>query len=197
MSPLLRRKRTLEDPGTEPLATSADAPTEVLDVEPDAPQPTPAGVALQDEIGPRPDTRRRGRLRRRLRHLRRVRELMLRDVGGLVYEFHRSGEGSAAQEHQGALVRSKLDRLVGLDAERRQLEATLGDRRAQTVLREPGVGGTCPGCGEYFASDARFCAHCGVRVDGRGAITDPAPAGPEPLAHEPVAPEPVTAEASS
>jgi hypothetical protein len=92
---------------------------------------------------------------------------MLRDVGGLVYEFHRAGAGSAPGEPGAPLVSHKLDRLTALDEERRALEAALDDRRAETVLREPGVGGVCPACGEYFASDARFCSRCGARVDGR------------------------------
>lgn len=166
MSPLLRRKRTPETDDAEPL----EPPTEVQAAAlADAPPPVPAGLAPEDEIGVRPDTRRRGRLRRRLRHLRRVRELMLRDIGGLVYEIHRTPDGTGAQAHQGELVRGKLDRLVELDLERRGLEDALGDQRDTTVLREPGVGGACPDCGEYFASDAHFCARCGVRVDGRGA----------------------------
>ncbi len=48
-------------------------------------------------IPPRPSCARpagrRGRLRRRLRYLRRARELMLRDLGGLVFEIHRTGGG--------------------------------------------------------------------------------------------------------
>ena len=63
--------------------------------------------------------------------------------------------------------------------------------RGTTVVREPGVGGTCPRCGELHASDARFCAHCGLdlakgieaepEADGAGngkvetAETEPAP----------------------
>ena len=87
------------------------------------------------------------------------------------------------------LVQAKLERLTALDAERLELEAVLGDRRSQTVLHEPGVGGTCPTCGEYFASDARFCSRCGTRVDGRdagaarrraGGGRDRAPAGRGP-----------------
>ena len=53
----------------------------------------PAGL----EPERRPDARaagRRGRLRRRLRYLRRARELMLRDLGGLLYEIHRTGGGN-------------------------------------------------------------------------------------------------------
>jgi hypothetical protein len=165
MSRLLRRIRPAR---AEPDAPSAAPDPAAGDVVVDEPRPSlPAGVAPEELIGDPPDTRRRGRLRRRLRHLRQVRELMLRDVGGLVYEFHRAGAGSAPGEPGAPLVSHKLDRLTALDKERRALEAALDDQRAETVLREPGVGGVCPACGEYFASDARFCSRCGARVDGR------------------------------
>jgi len=167
MSPLLRRKRTPETDGAEAPEPRTEVQAAALE---DVPRPGPAGLAPEEDIGVRPDTRRRGRLRRRLRHVRRVRELMLRDIGGLVYEIHRTQDGTGAQAHQSELVRQKLDRLVELDLERRGLEDTLGDQRDTTVLREPGVGGTCPNCGAYFASDARFCAHCGVRAGGRGTV---------------------------
>jgi hypothetical protein len=32
------------------------------------------------------------------------------------------------------------------------------------VLREPGIGGSCPLCGELHGSDARFCWACGTPV---------------------------------
>ena len=49
-----------------------------------------------------------------------------------------------------------------IDAELRVLEAELGTPRGETVLREPGVGGTCPRCGELHASDAHYCSRCGL-----------------------------------
>ncbi|HZB75989.1 MAG TPA: hypothetical protein VE526_07180, partial [Solirubrobacteraceae bacterium] len=53
--------------------------------------PPPEGPAGLDpaEADARPLAGRRARLRRRLRYLRRARELMLRDLGGLVFEIHR------------------------------------------------------------------------------------------------------------
>ena len=172
-------------PAAEPEAAAAPA--------------TPAGVAPEDLVGERPDTKRRGRLRRRLRHLRQVRELMLRDVGGLVYELHRAPGDDAARERGSAVVGEKLERLTALDAERRELETALDAARSKTVLREPGVGGTCPACGDYFASDAHFCANCGTRVDGE-AVTQPAPepeARPEPVAEPAPAAEPAREEVRS
>jgi hypothetical protein len=119
----------------------------------------PAG-AEPDLLGERPDGRRRGRARRRLRHVRRVRELYLRDLGGFVYELHRRGGGE--DERHSAVMLAKLERLGALDAERADLEERLDERSGELLLREPGVGGTCPTCGELHGSEARFCSHCGM-----------------------------------
>lgn len=141
-------------PETAPPAT---APPPVLLADPG----TPAGV---DPVGAplRPPAGRRGRLRRRLRYLRRARELMLRDLGGLLYEVHRTGGGSV--EAHATLVGAKVERIAGLDAEAHALEAALAAPRGETVVFEPGVGGTCPGCGELYGSEARFCANCGAAL---------------------------------
>ena len=69
---------------------------------------------------------RRGRLRRRLRYLRRARELMLRDLGGLVYEVHRTGGGDFGA-HRG-VIDGKIERL---DAARRR------ERRDRAGARRP------------------------------------------------------------
>src|SRR3954447_7766462 len=80
-----------------------------------------------------PSFRQRGRLRRRLRYLRRVRELGFRDLGGLVFDQHRF---SRVNEE---LVRGKLAALAAVDGELRALEQALDDRRSITELREPGI----------------------------------------------------------
>jgi ribosomal protein L32 len=113
----------------------------------------------------RPSFRHRGRLRRRLRYLRRVRELGFRDLGGLVFDQHRF---SSANEE---LVRGKLAALAAVDRELRALEHALGDRRAITELREPGIS-VCARCGTLHGSDARFCPSCGVSVRGPLAIAE-------------------------
>jgi hypothetical protein len=123
--------------------------------------PLPAGTDLDALVGDRPSTQRRGRLRRRLRHLRRVREALLRDLGGMVFEIHRSGQAGA--EAQSRLVGAKLARLDAVNGELHELEEILDDRRGM-VMREPGIGGTCPLCGELHGSDARFCWACGTPV---------------------------------
>jgi hypothetical protein len=98
---------------------------------------------------------------------------MLRDLGGLVYEIDRQEHADAK-----ALVDAKVERLAAVDAELRELDAALGPR-GETVLREPGIGGNCPKCGELYPSDARFCARCGSdlnRQDTPPAATEPAAA---------------------
>jgi len=136
-----------------------------------------------------PSFRDRGRLRRRLRYLRRVRELGFRDLGGLVFDqhkFHRPNE---------ELVRAKVAALAAVDSELRALEEALGDRRDITELREPGLS-ACPRCGTLHGSDANFCPSCGLAL--RGARTIAADVGegvhrtrPEPPGG-PRSPEPAT-----
>ena len=143
--------------------------------------PLPAGTGPED-VERRKIAGRRGKLRRRARFLRRARELALRDLGGLVYEAGRR------RQDGGALVKEKVQQLGLLDEELHGLETALGAPRGETVLREPGVGGTCPRCGELHASNAHFCSRCGLDLTAT-------PAAPEADATEADAPaEPATTE---
>ena len=117
---------------------------------------------------PRLRSRERGRARRRLRYLRQVRELQLRDAGGFVFDLYRFGE------QRDALVRAKLDALIATDKEIRSLEALLGVAGRVQEIRRPGVGGTCANCGAFHAGEASFCAHCGVELK-TAAEAAPAP----------------------
>jgi len=135
----------------------------------------PAEAAVQPPAG------RRSRLRRRLRYLRRARELMLRDLGGLVFEIHRTAGGDVGA-HSG-VVGAKLQRLASVDAEAHAIEAALAAPRRDSVVFEPGVGGTCEVCGELYGSDARFCSNCGSPTGSAaqaGAPVPPVPAMPKP-----------------
>jgi hypothetical protein len=111
----------------------------------------------------KPSFRDRGRLRRRLRYLRRVRELGFRDLGGLVFDQHRFNRPNEE------LVRGKLGALQAVDGELRALEALLDDPRPFHELREPGIA-ACVRCGALHGSDARFCPSCGVPVSGPRAV---------------------------
>jgi hypothetical protein len=129
-------------------------------------QPPPAaeGMPAGQEPEPgRPSFRHRGRMRRRLRYLRRVRELGFRDLGGLAFEQHKH---SQVRED---LVQAKLAALSAVDSELRALEHALDDRRPITELREPGIS-ACPRCGALHGSDASFCPSCGVPLRGPRAV---------------------------
>ena len=136
----------------------------------------PAGVD-PSELEQAPASTRRGRLRRRLRYLRSVRELLLRDLGGLTYEIHRTA--TTPRESHGRLQRAKAERIAALDTEVRALEARLGEPHAAPTLREAGIGGTCPACGELHASDAHFCARCGTPLDAKARAKRDDAAAPE------------------
>jgi hypothetical protein len=112
---------------------------------------------------PRLRARERGRARRRLRYLRQLRELQLRDAGGFVFDLYRFGE------QRDAIVRAKLDAMIATDKEIRSLEARLGVAGRVREIRRPGVGGTCPNCGAFHASEASFCADCGLDLKAGGA----------------------------
>ncbi|HYF25466.1 MAG TPA: zinc ribbon domain-containing protein, partial [Baekduia sp.] len=128
----------------------------------------PAGAEPQELQAP--SFRDRGRLRRRLRYLRRVRELGFRDLGGLVFDLDRFGRQG---DH---LVRGKLAALRAVDDELRALERALDERRDVLELREPGIA-ACPRCGALHGSDARFCPSCGVPLHGPTALSEVADVG--------------------
>jgi len=145
-------------------AKPPEAPKPVLLADPNV----PAGVDPA-EAPLRPPAGRRGRLRRRLRYLRRARELMLRDLGGLLYEVHRTGGGDV-QAHA-TVVNAKVQRIVSVDAEAHAIETALAAPRAEAIVFQPGIGGSCPTCGELYGTGARFCSNCGGPL---GAVVTPA-----------------------
>jgi hypothetical protein len=157
-------KRLLPRPprrrANRPEATDAPA----AEVQPaEAQALVPAGAEPPDPAAPSPSFRNRGRLRRRLRFLRRVRELGFRDLGGLVFDQHKFGRPNEE------LVRGKVAALAAVDAELRALEQALGDKRDITELREPGIT-ACPRCGTLHGSDANFCPSCGLAITGARTI---------------------------
>src|SRR5204862_3199741 len=91
------------------------------------------------QVASAPSFRDRGRLRRRLAYLRRVRELGFRDLGGLVFDLHRF------QRPGQQLVDAKLNALAIVDQELRALERVLRDKPLYVDLREPGIA-ACPRC---------------------------------------------------
>jgi hypothetical protein len=151
------RRRAKEPQETEGATASEVQPTEVRPA-------VPAGAEPADPAAPpEPSFRNRGRLRRRLRFLRRVRELGFRDLGGLVFDQHKFNRPNEE------LVRGKVAALAAVDGELRSLEEALNERRAITELREPGIT-ACPRCGTLHGSDARFCPSCGLALTGARTI---------------------------
>jgi ribosomal protein L40E len=170
-----------------PADPSPDEAQPTMVAPPQAPPaaPLPAGLAPEDVAPTRPSFRDRGRLRRRLRYLRRVRELGFRDLGGLAFDLHRFGR------RNDELVLGKLAALDAVDRELRAIERVLDERRDIIELREPGVA-ACPRCGALHGSDARFCPQCGTQFSGPlamvevGGVATPAPEA-VPVAQEPPA----------
>jgi hypothetical protein len=120
----------------------------------------------------------RGQMRRRLRFLRKARELAYRDLGGLVFEMSRLGE------RHDELTAAKLATLSAIDSELRSLEVALADRRPVTVLRESGIA-ACPRCAAIHGSEDRFCPACGMPMERRAdrpIATTGAPATAPPTA---------------
>ena len=101
-------------------------------------------------------------LRRRIRFLRRRRELALHDLGGFVYETHRLGESRPE------LTTQKLDGVDVIDGELATLERALGLGEELIVLHEPGIS-SCTHCSTIHDSAARFCPSCGRPRSGLGA----------------------------
>jgi hypothetical protein len=115
-------------------------------------------------------------VRRRVRFLRKARELAYRDLGGLVYNLHRFGQ------RNDSLVLAKLATLSRIDAELRGLEAALSERQPVTVLREAGIT-ACPRCAAIHSGEDRFCPNCGLPLSRRSDL---------PIAGVPAASAPTT-----
>jgi hypothetical protein len=160
-------KQAARQPALPPLdgaTTTSIETTEVVDA-------APGSASFRD----------RGRLRRRLRFLRRARELAFRDVGGLVFDMRRF------ERDRPDLVEAKLAALGAVDRELRALERVLDDRRPIHELREPGLS-SCPRCGALHASEDNFCPRCGLQFGGAqamgevgGAIAAPPQPPPAPI----------------
>jgi len=130
----------------------------------------------------------RGRVRRRVRFLRKARELAYRDLGGLVFNLHRFGA------RNDALVLAKLSTLSGIDSELRALESALAERQPVTVLREAGVT-ACPRCAAIHSSEDRYCPNCGLPISRHVdlPIAGPASGAPAPGAQPQGIPAPAPA----
>jgi hypothetical protein len=118
----------------------------------------------------------RGRIRRRARYLRRLREVQLRDLGGFIVELRRF------EQNRPELIQGKLESALRTDAELRALESALGSEQPFRELREAGIGGVCAHCGSVHGTSDRFCSACGepLSSDGEDEDQPQAPDGAEP-----------------
>jgi hypothetical protein len=160
---MVEDRESATTPGMTPVAAPATAvqpPAATSTPETDPTQASaenqPAGLDTP-ETPQDPGFLERGGLRRRLRFLRKTRELAYRDLGGLVFEMHRLG-----QERKD-LLDGKLATLGRIDREVRGIESALQTNRGVTVLREAGVT-ACPRCAAIHGSEDRFCPACGFSM---------------------------------
>lgn len=166
-----------------PWGKQADGP------EPEAAEAAHTQTHVIEAPAPTASFRDRGKLRRRLRFLRRARELAYRDIGGLIFDMRRFGR------NRQDLLDAKLGALGAVDQELRVLEHALGDRRSIHELREPGIS-SCPRCGALHDSEANFCPHCGLQLGGPRAMGEVGGAIAAPP-QAPPAPEGTTAQATA
>jgi hypothetical protein len=172
--------RSAKDPGDTDDSARGDATVE-FDVTKDQSPQTPETPETADGMAAGTSYRDRARLRRRLRYLRRARELAFRDLGGFVFDAHRFNR------RREDIVAAKLKGLAGMDAELRSLETALDDHRELMLLHEPGIS-VCPRCATLQGSDANFCSGCGL--PRRGAGLPLGPRAPLPVAEPVASPQP-------
>jgi hypothetical protein len=144
--------------------------------------------AVNDAPSGSPGFSERGRMRRRMRFLRKARELAYRDLGGLVFDLHRFGR------RNDELVLAKLETIGRIDGELRTLESILSEHRPVTVLREAGVA-ACPRCAAIHGSDDRFCPNCGLAMDLRAERPMAGPPAAAPVTAPTPTPAPAPAPA--
>lgn len=160
---------------TQRIAAVAPAEPQVAADAGDGVDPPPAPIDPATTVPANPAWRIRGRLRRRLRYLREVRELGYRDLGGLVFDQHRF------QRPNDGLVHGKVLAIDAVDRELRAIERALHADRHVTELSLPGLS-ACQRCGALHGSDARFCPQCGLAfagprtLSGMGDVHAPLPA---------------------
>jgi hypothetical protein len=142
---------------TNPAAAAQQAPARGQPAGASAPVQAPAATDAAADVPADPGFLERGGLRRRLRFLRKARELAYRDLGGLIFEMHRLGQ------RRDDLVAGKLATLGRIDGELRAIEVALRQQRGVTVLREAGVT-ACARCAAIHSSEDRFCPACGFSL---------------------------------
>ena len=151
--------------------------------------PVPAGI--EPNAKPGPTARERTLMRRRLRALRRRREALMREVGGLVLES-KHGENGASQRLDG-----RTRELEQVDAEARAIAQALAELKTLDELLSSGPSARCSTCGELVAKREHFCSNCGAATGKGVPAQQPEPHPPASRAAHPAAPAAVVTGASS
>lgn len=121
----------------------------------------PAGIERGEDVARPTSSRERGRLRRRLRELRRLREAQLLELGALVLEAHKHDRDDSP------VIKSKAVEAAATDAEARAVAEALDEDGGLDRVIAAGIAGPCPTCGTLASTVARFCSTCGTPLDGR------------------------------
>jgi hypothetical protein len=132
----------------------------------------PAGIDPSAQPGP--TARERTLMRRRLRALRRRREALMREVGGLVLES-KHGENGAPERLDG-----RTQELEAVDAEARTIAQALDEKKTLDELLSSGLSARCSSCGELVAKRERFCSTCGAQTGAPGAAEPHPPTATRP-----------------
>src|SRR4051794_4928988 len=135
----------------------------------------PAGIDRGAAAVTPTGSRERGRMRRRLRELRRLREAQLLELGALVLEAHKHGRDDSP------VIKSKAAEAAATDAEARALAEALETEAGLETIVSAGIAGPCPTCGTLASTASRFCSTCGTPLDGR---PEAAPRAEQPAAAE-------------
>jgi hypothetical protein len=121
----------------------------------------PAGIDRGASAVAPSGSRERGRMRRQLRELRRLREAQLIELGALVLEAHKHGRDESP------VIKSKAAEAAATDAEARALADALETDAGLDTIVTAGIAGPCPTCGTLTSTAWRFCSTCGTPLDGR------------------------------
>jgi hypothetical protein len=121
----------------------------------------PAGIERgADAVAPT-GSRERGRMRRRLRELRRLREAQLLELGALALEAHKHDRDDSP------VIKTKAAEAAATDAEARAVADALDADAGLDTIVTTGIAGPCPTCGTLTSTAWRFCSTCGTPLDGR------------------------------
>jgi hypothetical protein len=121
----------------------------------------PAGIDRGAAAVAPTGSRERGRMRRRLRELRRLREAQLLELGALVLEAHRHGRDDSP------VIKTKAIEAAATDDEARAVAQALDADAGLETIVTAGIAGPCPTCGTLASTAWRFCSTCGTPLDGR------------------------------